>query len=194
MELSTRAMVLGVSLAVATPVASQAQVPKPATPVLQKPGIVGFLAMNWGATAKNVLDAYGAPLMDQTTPDSVRVIVYKDQVLGKSVLALFYLDRANGLVKGVYSASYTEGSDCETVFQKFHSFVQRLYPALPGDEKRQNNEPATPFCDAAGTGKASWSVAWADPANGSSVHLTLEPEEKQVEVAYQSRAFKPVKP
>lgn len=189
MELSTCVIAVGLLAAVASPVAAQQASPNPASP---SAGISGFLAMNWGATGKDVLNAYGEPLMDQVTPDSVRVIVYKDNVLAKSVLALFYLDRTKGLVKGVYSASYGDGSDCEVVFQKFRTFVQRLNPTLQPEVKRRHDDPTTAFCDAAAADKAAWSAAWTEPATGNSVHLTLEPEEKHVEVAYQSRAFKPV--
>ncbi|MSR05749.1 MAG: hypothetical protein EXR93_01570 [Gemmatimonadetes bacterium] len=187
--MSTRVGVVGLMAAFASPLAAQQPAANPASP---SAGISGFLAMNWGATGKDVLNAYGEPLMDQVMPDSVRVIVYKDNVLAKSVLALFYLDRAKGLVKGVYSASYGDGSDCETVFQKFRTFVQRLNPSIKPQETRRHDDPTVAFCDAAAAGKAAWSTVWTEPLTGNSVHLTLEPEEKHVEVAYQTRAFKPV--
>ena len=185
-----RSIGLAIALACAASVAAQAQ--QPATPpTTTTDGIGGFLAMSWGSKPKDVLNAYGQPLMDQTTPDSVRILVYKDNPLGKPLLALFYLDPQKGLVKGVYSAAYGEGSDCEVVFQKFRQFVQRLYPSIKADEKRRHEDPAKPFCDSATEGKASWSVDWVEGSTGNSVHLTLEPEEKNVDVAYQSRFFKP---
>ncbi len=186
MELRPRLLALALA-ALAGPAAAQ-EAPSVAT------GIGGFLALGWGSTAQDVINAYGTPMMDQTTADSVRVVVYKDNVLGKSVLALFYVDPKKGLLKGVYTSPYGEGDDCETVFRKFRQFVGRLYPDIRPEEERKQDDPAQPFCAAAADGKASWKVSWTDPKTGNSVHLTLEPDEEQVEVAYQARGFKPVSP
>ncbi len=184
------AMVISGFLSLAAVATLSAQAAAPKVPAPQDRGIIGFLSVPWGSKATDVTAAYRAPLMDQTTPDSGHVMIYKDQVLGRSVLALFYVDKAKGLVKGVYSVPYdSAGADCEAVFDKFKTFVQRVFPAIRPVEERKNDTPALPFCAAADSGKASRSAVWTD-TNGNSVQITLEPEVDHVDVEFQSRDVK----
>ncbi|MBI4419725.1 MAG: hypothetical protein HY560_02795 [Gemmatimonadetes bacterium] len=151
-------------------------------------GINGFLNIRWGATAKDITSAFGVPLMDRATGDTGQVLIYKDQVQDRPVVALFYLHPFKGLVKGLYNVPYGPGKDCETTLQQFKSLVQWTYLSLPPVEERKHEDPSVPFCDAAAAGKASWSISWSEPESGNSVRITLEPDEQRVYVTYRSGA------
>jgi hypothetical protein len=63
----------------------------PAQQPVPGPGkeVSGFLRLRWGATAKDVTDAFGTPMMDKTNEGGNRVLVYKDRVVDRPALALF---------------------------------------------------------------------------------------------------------
>jgi hypothetical protein len=162
----------------------------------QRPGteIRHFFGVPWGATGDQIATAFGPPYMDQLAPDSVRVIIYKEEVQSVPVFRLFYLDPKLGLVKGVHTIPYGPGSDCEVVFGRLKERMQQMYPALKPSESRRHGDPKASFCESAASGDASWRVRWDDPVSKNSVEMMIEPEGGHVDIVYQSSAFKAVKP
>ena len=182
MELMTRAglaLVLWGTVSIAPATAQQSEAA----------AISHFLSVPWGATAEELIQRVGAPFLDQRGADSVRVLIYREEIQQVPVLRLFYFDPEFGLVKGIHTIPYGPGGDCEPVFERMKERVMKLHPALPHHETRRNDEPATPFCDALRAGKAEWSVRWEDNG-GNSVLMVLEPDAGHVDVIYQSRFFR----
>ncbi len=184
MELSSRLALVGLALGLGGSGVLTAQQGTAAAPSVQ---IKGFLKTPWGASSKEIAAQYGVALMDRPAGDTGQVLIYRDQVAGRPVLALFYVDRNKGLVRGVYTVPYGIGSDCEAVFNTFKTLLLQLYPSLKPVENRKHQDQALPFCDAATVGKASWAVDWVDPGSGNSA-------ESRVAVAFAARGFIPAPP
>jgi hypothetical protein len=135
-------------------------------------------------------------MVDRTNEDSNRVLIYKDKVVGRPAMALFYMDQRKGLLKGIYSLAYGSGPDCQKLFLDLSRLVEHVYPSLRPLELRtgDDDDPAA-FCAAAVRGKASWSRTWTAEPSGNSIRVILEPDGKVVDLVFQSSAFrlKPVK-
>jgi hypothetical protein len=168
---------------------SGASAQQPAPPTTKE--ISGFLRIHWGGSAQDVINAFGSPMVDKTNEGGNRVLVYKDRVVNRPALALFYVDQQKGLMKGIYSVSYGPGNDCEALFHNLTTLVERTFGGgLRPLELRTQSDEKVPFCDAAARGKASWSVTWTEAGSGNSVRVNLEPEGKLVDLIFQSGSFR----
>jgi hypothetical protein len=147
--------------------------------------IGGIGIVPWGAVAADLEGVAGTYVMSRPAGDTGQLLIYRNLVAGRSVTALFYLDRTRGLVRGVYSAPYGVG-ECEVVFEGFKASVQRLYPSLKPAERRTYGDRSQPFCAAANIDKAKWSVEWTD-AHGNSAKVELEPGDARVSITFQQR-------
>ena len=182
MELNCRRVVMTWGLLLAGylgMVAAQQRPPWPAD------RIGGIGVVPWGATAQHLEGVAGTYVMSRPAGDSGQLLIYRNQLAGRSVTALFYLDNVRGLVKGVYSAPYGLG-ECEVVFEGFKASMARLYPSLKPVERRAYGDRSQPFCATANTEKVKWSVEWTD-ADGNSARVELEPGDARVSTTFQRR-------
>lgn len=148
--------------------------------------IGGIGSVAWGASAKDVEAKAGSYVMSRVTEDSGQVMIFRERMGTTAVTALYYLDRG-GLVKGVFSAPYGPGDQCELVFEQFKGFVRRLYPSLKPAELRTQADSSQSFCSAASEDRAAWSIDWTD-ADGNWARVSLEPGEGRVATTFAARA------
>lgn len=153
--------------------------------------IMGFQLVPWGSDTTSIYAAYGKPMLARASGDSGMVLIYREAGIGKSIFSLFYLDKEQGLVRGVSSVPYGEGNDCEAVMTRARESNLRIYSALTPVEERVQDDPSAPFCEAAAAGKAHWKITWQDPSSHNSITIELEPEQARVEIVYLSDAYQP---
>jgi hypothetical protein len=91
-----------------------------------------------------------------------------------------------GLVQGNYLVRvYDFRRSCEVVYRQLAEAVIARYPRIKPEQKR-SQEGAGRFCDAVLDGRASALTKLADPANGATVRVIVQPGRPYIDVIYVS--------
>ncbi|HYR12075.1 MAG TPA: hypothetical protein VEQ60_30095, partial [Longimicrobium sp.] len=106
--------------------------------------------------------------------EGVAALLYDDRVLGREVVAVFFVHPRMGLIRGGYMAPVQGAADCGIAFRLLENVVSRRYPELQAEE-RTVGEVGNDACGAALASRGGTMKAWTDPANGARIILTMLP-------------------
>ena len=152
--------------------------------------IDGFYGVVWGTDAAEVISRFGEPEEDQILEGNLRMLAYRDTLVGQPSVMLFgFLPEGGGFQKGQVVVNTLSGQECIDQIRAIHSLVDRQYPLIHPTEEARNNTPYF-ICDAAEQGQAYWHRQWHDESTGSVVSVRLDSGTIQVNLIYESLAFR----
>ena len=146
----------------------------------QVTGVVGF---PWGTPYDSIVARRGPPEIEQPEPEGVRAFTYEEQVLGRQMVAMFFVHPQHGLVRGGYMAPFNSPADCAIALQELDNVVTRRYPALPAEVGGPSGQAAD-ICAATLAGEAGFAKVWTDGENGARILLALMPRASAVMLTY----------
>lgn len=155
----------------AMPGRANAQASAAAAPGAQVTGAAGF---TWGTTRAAIVAQRGAAVMEQPEAEGVTALLYQDRVLGREVVAMFFVHPRMGLIRGGYMAPVSGAADCAMALRAFDNVVSRRYPQLEAVERTVGNA-GNDVCAAARAGAGGYMKAWTDPANHARILLMMLP-------------------
>jgi hypothetical protein len=155
----------------AAPAGAHAQSAAAAVPGAQVTGAAGFA---FGTTRADIVAQRGTPAREQPDAEGVAAMMYPEQVLGRQMMAIFFVHPQMGLIRGGYMAPVSGAADCGIVIGLFNTVVGRRYPGLQAEERTVGNVTGD-ACAAALARSGGYMKAWTDPANGARILLTLLP-------------------
>ena len=151
--------------------------------------IEGFRGVEWGTEAQAVLDRFGTPEEDRMLEGDLRMLAYRDTLLGQPAVVLWGFLPEGGFQKGQVVVNALRGQECIDQIRAIHSLVDRQYPLIRPTEEAKNNTPYF-ICDAAEQGQAHWHRQWHDEDTGAVVSVRLDSGTIQVNLIYESLAFR----
>jgi len=154
-----------------------------------KPDIAGFLEVPFGATREQVIARLGPPRQEVGWEELGTLLVYPPRTLfAQEAEPDLVVHPHEGLVQGEYQVRVSDfAGSCETVYRQLAAAVIARYPRIePKQTRRQDG--GGPFCDAVLEGRASAVTLLADPANGATVRVILQPGRPVIYVTYVSAA------
>lgn len=158
----------------AAPAESAAQASAANAPGAQVTGAAGF---PFGTTRAAIVAERGAAMMEEPQPEGVAALMYDDNVLGRDMIAMFFVHPRLGLMRGGYMAPVNGAADCAIVIRLLDSVVSRRYPELEAEE-RTIGSVGDDACAAALSSRGGYMKAWTDPANGARILLGMLPGAK----------------
>ncbi|WP_420125677.1 hypothetical protein [Longimicrobium sp.] len=155
----------------AAPADAHAQASAAQAPGAQVTGAVGF---DWGTTRAAIVAQRGAASMEQPDAEGVAAMVYDDRVLGREMVAMFFVHPQMGLMRGGYMAPVENAADCGIVLRLLDNVVSRRYPRLEAQE-RTVGDVGSDACAAALASRGGYMKVWTDPANHARIMLMILP-------------------
>lgn len=155
----------------AAPATARAQTSAATAPGAQVTGAVGF---TWGTTYARIVEQRGAPAMQERQAEGVVAMTYDDRVLGRDVVAMFFVHPRMGLVRGGYLAPVNGAGECAMVLRVFDNVVSRRYPELEAEERAVGNV-GNDACAAGLASRGGYMKVWTDSANGVRIMLAILP-------------------
>ncbi len=150
--------------------------------------ITSFRGLEWGSAVDTVLATFGDPEED-TILDGLRMLAFRDSLVGQPSVVLFGILPDDGLVKGQEVVNALEGQECVDQIRGIQRFVDLQYPLIHPTEEARNNTSSA-ICEAAKLGHAHWHRQWADTATGSVISVRLDAGSTQISMTYESRRFR----
>jgi hypothetical protein len=151
--------------------------------------IDGFRGVEWGAEAEAVISLFGDPEEDRLLERDLRMLAYRDTLVGQSSVVLLGFLPGGGFQKAQVVVNALKGQECIDQIRSIHSFVDLQYPLIHPTEEARNNTPYF-ICDAAEQGQAHWHRQWHDQSTGSVVSVRLDSGTNQINLIYESLAFR----
>lgn len=151
--------------------------------------IDGFRGLAWGTSPAEIVSKFGEPAENRRIDDGLLMLAYRDSLEGRPSVILFGLLDDAGLVKGQEVVDAGEGDSCITYIRAVHRTVDLRYPLIRPKEEAKNNT-GDAICEAAAGGMAFWHRQWRDEATGSIVTVSLDSGADQVNLIYESKAFR----
>jgi len=160
-------------------------------PAQQRPSttITSFRGLGWGTEAETVLAAYGDPEEDAMLDGGLRMLAFRDSLVGQPSVVMFGFLPDGGLVKGQEVVGALEGQECVDLIRRIHRFVDLQYPLIRPSEEARNNTPGM-ICEAAKLGGAHWHRQWIDTSTGSVISVRLDTGTTRISMTYESRQFR----
>ena len=151
--------------------------------------IESFRGLAWGSDAAVILEAFGEPEEDSMLDGGLRMLAYRDSLIGRPSVILFGILPEGGLVKGQEVVTALEGQECVDQMRRVHTLVDLQYPLIRPTEEAQNSTNDM-ICEAARQGGAYWHRQWIDEATGSVVSVSLDPGSTQINLIFESLRFR----
>ncbi|TFG65577.1 MAG: hypothetical protein E4H28_03925 [Gemmatimonadales bacterium] len=151
--------------------------------------ISSFRGLNWGIDAEVVLEALGEPEEDVVLDGGLRMLAFRDSLVGRPSVVLFGILPDDGLVKGQEVVNALEGRECIDQVRRIHTFVDLQYPLIRPTEQAKNNT-AGMICEAGKQGSGYWYRQWIDESTGSVISVRLESGSDQISLTYESLRFR----
>jgi hypothetical protein len=157
----------------------------------QRPSMTidGFRGVAWGAETEVVISQFGEPEEDRLLEGDLRMLAYRDTLMGQPSVVLFGFLPEGGFQKAQVVINTLSGQECIDQIRSIHSYVDRQYPLIHPTEEARNNTPYF-ICDAAEQGQAHWHRQWHDETTGAVVSVRLDSGTIQVNLIYESLAFR----
>lgn len=151
--------------------------------------IESFRGLPWGSDAEAILEAFGEPEEDTILEGGLRMLTFRDSLVGRSSLVLFGILPDQGLVKGQEVVIALEEQACVEQIRKIHTFVDLQYPLIRPTEEARNNTGGM-ICEAVKQGSGHWHRQWIDQVTGSVISVRLDSGSTQINLIYESRQFR----
>ena len=151
--------------------------------------IESFRGLAWGSSAEVVLDAFGEPEQDEILDGGLRMLAFRDSLVGRPSVLLFGILPENVLVKGQEVVTALEGQECIDQIRAIHTFVDLQYPLIRPTEEARNSTPDM-ICEAAKRGSGYWHRQWIDESNGSVISVRMDAGSSQINLIYESLRFR----
>jgi len=151
--------------------------------------IESFRGLAWGSNAESILGAFGEPEEDTVLDGGLRMLAFRDTLVGRPSVLLFGILPDAGLVKGQEVVTMLEGPECIDQMRKIHNLVDMRYPLIRPTEEARNNTALT-ICEAVKQGSGHWHRQWIDETSGSVVSVRLDAGSTQVNLIYESLKFR----
>lgn len=165
------AAALALVVGFAAPADARAQASAAQAPGAQVTGAAGY---DWGTTRAAIVSARGAAVMEQPDAEGVTALMYEERVLGREMVAMYFVHPRMGLMRGGYMAPANGAADCGIVLRLLDNVVSRRYPQLEADE-RTVGDVGNDACAAAVASRGGYMKAWTDPANHARILLMILP-------------------
>lgn len=151
--------------------------------------ITSFRGLDWGSEAEAVLAAFGEPEEDAILDGGLRMLAFRDSLVGRPSVVLFGILPEDGLVKGQEVVNALEGQECVDQIRGIHTFVDLQYPLIrPSEEAR--NSTSSMICEAVKLGSGYWHRQWVDESTGSVISVRLDAGSTQITLVYESLRFR----
>jgi len=151
--------------------------------------IESYRDLPWGTAAEVVLETFGEPEEDAILDGELRMLAFRDSLVGQPSVVLFGVLPDGGLVKGQEVVNAFEGQECVDQVRRIHRFVDLQYPLIHPKEQAKNNT-AGMICEAVKQGSGYWNRQWIDESTGSVISVRLEPGSDQINLIYESLRFR----
>jgi hypothetical protein len=151
--------------------------------------IESFRGLAWGSSAEVVLDAFGEPEEDSLLDGGLRMLAFRDSLVGRPSVVLFGILSEDGLVKGQEVITALEGQECVDQMRSIHTFVDLQYPLIRPTEEAINYTNGM-ICEAVKQGSAFWHRQWIDEVTGSVVSVRLDSGSTQINLIFESLTFR----
>ena len=151
--------------------------------------IDGFRSLAWGTTETEIVELLGEPLERRQLDSGLRLLAYRDSLVGHPSLLLFGLLEGDGLAKAQEVIGVEPGDACIATIREIHHQVDLQYPLIRPRAQAKNNTPGT-VCDAAPQGLAYWHRQWRDEETGSVVTVSLTSGSDEIDLIYESGRFR----
>jgi hypothetical protein len=151
--------------------------------------IESFRGFAWGIDAQAVMDALGEPEQDTILDGGLRMLAFRDSLVGRPSVMLFGVLPEDGLVKGEELITALEGQKCIDQIRKIHNSVDLQYPLIRPTEEARNNTAGL-ICEAAKRGQGFWHRQWIDESTGSVISVRLDSGSRQVSLIFESLQFR----
>jgi hypothetical protein len=151
--------------------------------------ITSFRGLEWGSSVDTVLATFGEPEEDSMLDGGLRMLAFRDSLVGQPSVVLFGILPDDGLVKGQEVVNALEGQECIDQIRGIQRFVNLQYPLIHPTEEARNNTSSA-ICEAAKLGHAHWHRQWADTVTGSVISVRLDAGSTQISMTYESRRFR----
>lgn len=186
---SWRTPLLATALLPALAVPVGAQEPLAAAPVAPSMTIEGFRGLAWGTPEADIVGLLGEPAERRELENGLRMLAYRDSLVGHPSLLLFGLLDGEGLVKAQEVIGVEPGDACLETIREIHRHVDLQYPLIRPQAQAKNNTRDT-VCDAAPRGLAYWLRQWRDEETGSVVTVSLASGSDEIDLIYESGRFR----
>ena len=151
--------------------------------------IEGYRDLTWGTAAEAVLETFGEPEEDAVLDGGLRMLAFRDSLVGQPSVVLFGVLPEDGLVKGQEVVNAREGQECIDQVRRIHRFVDLQYPLIQPTESAKSNA-AGMICEAVKQGSGYWYRQWIDESTGSVISVRLESGSDQINLIYESLRFR----
>jgi len=151
--------------------------------------ITSFRGLEWGSGVDTVLATLGEPEEDTILDGGLRMLAFRDSLVGQPSVVLFGILPDYGLIKGQEVVNALEGQECIDQIRGIQRFVDLQYPLIHPTEEARNNTPSM-ICEAAKLGHAHWHRQWVDTSSGSVISVRLDAGSTQISLTYESRQFR----
>lgn len=151
--------------------------------------ITSFRGLDWGSEVDAILATHGEPEEDTVLDGGLRMLAFRDSLVGQPSVVLFGILPEDGLVKGQEVVNARGGQECIDQVRRIHRLVDLQYPLIQPTEQAKNNT-AGMICEAVKQGSGYWYRQWIDESTGSVISVRLESGSDQINLIYESLRFR----